>query len=296
MQKGIIINIISNIYNVENTQNKKIYKCSARGKFKNEDLKPVVGDSVIIDIIDEQKKEAVIEEILERKNYIKRPKIANITQIIFVVSTKMPKPDLLLLDKQLAFSEFLGIKPLICINKIDLECQEEILKIEKLYKKIGYEVLKTQGDSGKGIKELIQKLKGNITAFSGNSGVGKSTLINKIFEKNITEEGLISNKIKRGKNTTTIISLYKIDENTYIADTPGFSTFDVYEIESENLSENFIEFNKYINECEFKGCSHIKEENCGVKKAVQEKEIDSDRYKRYCKIYLELKEKEKYKW
>lgn len=296
MPKGIIINIISNIYNVENTQNKKIYKCSARGKFKNEDLKPVVGDNVIIDIIDEQKQEAVIEEILERKNYIKRPKIANITQIIFVVSTKMPKPDLLLLDKQLAFSEFLGIKPLICINKIDLESQEEISKIEKLYKKIGYEVIKTQGDSGKGIKELIEKLKGNITAFSGNSGVGKSTLINKIFEKNIAEEGIISNKIKRGKNTTTIISLYKIDENTYVADTPGFSTFDVYEIEGENLSENFIEFNNYINKCEFKGCSHIKEEICGVKKAVEEKEIDSDRYNRYCKIYLELKEKEKYKW
>ena len=296
MPKGIIVNIISNIYNVENMENNKIYKCSARGKFKNEDIVPVVGDKVSFEILDEEKQEAVIETILDRVKYIKRPKMANLTQIVFVLSIKMPKPDLLLLDKQLAFAEFLGIKPIICINKIDLEEQQEITKIEQIYKQVGYTVIQTQGNAGKGIQELMNILKGNITAFSGNSGVGKSTLINQIFDKNITEEGLISSRIKRGKNTTTIISLYKIDENTYIADTPGFSTFDVFEVESENLYKNFKEFNKYVENCEYIGCSHIKENNCGIKQAVSDGKIDIGRYERYCKIYLELKEKEKHKW
>lgn len=296
MPKGIIISIISNIYNVENKENNKIYKCSARGKFKNEDIVPVVGDNVSIEILDEEKQEAVIENIINRNNYIKRPKMSNLTQMVFVLSTKMPKPDLLLLDKQLAFAEFFGIKPIICINKIDLEKQEEISRIEYIYEQIGYKVIKTQGNAGEGVQELVDTLKGNITAFSGNSGVGKSTLINQIFDKNITEEGMVSARIKRGKNTTTIISLYKIDDNTYIADTPGFSTFDVFEIESENLYKNFVEFNKYIEDCEYIGCSHIKEENCGIKKAVKDGKINTGRYERYCKIYLELKEKEKHKW
>lgn len=296
MPRGIIVNIISNIYNVENVENNKIYKCSVRGKFKNDDVTPVVGDNVDFQIINEQKFEAVIEDVIDRINYVKRPKMANLTQIIFTLSTKMPKPDLLLLDKQLAFAEHLGIKPIICINKIDLGKQEEIDKIQKTYMNIGYTVIQTQGNSGEGVQELIKLLKGNITAFSGNSGVGKSTLINHIFEKNITQEGLISERIQRGKNTTTIISLYKIDDDTYIADTPGFSTFDVFEIESEDLYKNFIEFNKYVKNCEYTGCSHIKEGNCGIKQAVEQGQIDNGRYERYCKIYLELKEKEKHKW
>lgn len=296
MSKGIIINIISNIYNVEDIENNKIYKCSVRGKFKTEEIVPVVGDRVNYEIIDEDKKQAVIETIMNRTNYIKRPKMANLTQIVFVLSTKMPKPDLLLLDKQLAFTEFLGIKPIICINKIDLEKQDEISKIEQIYKKIGYQVIKTQGNIGEGIQELNKILKNNITAFSGNSGVGKSTLINHIFEKGMTEEGLISSRINRGKNTTTIISLYKIDENTYIADTPGFSTFDIFEIESEDLCHYYKEFTNYIEHCEYIGCSHIKEGICGIKNALSEGKIDQGRYERYCKIYLELKEKEKHKW
>ena len=150
--------------------------------------------------------------------------------------------------------------------------------------------------SSTGIQELEKKLKGNINAFSGNSGVGKSTLINAIFNDTITQEGEISQRNKKGKNTTTSTKLYEIDENTYIADTPGFSTFDISEIEYRKLDQYFKEFKPLLENCEFVGCTHIKEQNCGIKKALEKGKIDSGRYERFCKIYEELKEKERYKW
>lgn len=147
-----------------------------------------------------------------------------------------------------------------------------------------------------GIDRLKNKLKNNITAFSGNSGVGKSTLINSIFFNNITKEGNISQKNKKGKNTTTNTFLYKIDDNSYIADTPGFSTFDISEIKSKDLYQYFIEFKDHVNNCEFVGCTHIKEQNCGIKEAIKLGKISEERYNRFCKIYLDLKEKEAHKW
>ena len=253
------------------------------------------GDIVEINLLDEPGK-AVIEKIMPRKTYIKRPKMSNITQIILVISMKNPKPDLLLLDKQLAFSEFLSIKPIIVLNKIDLDKNEDFLKIENTYKNIGYKVIKTVAKENIGIDELKNALKGNINAFSGNSGVGKSTLINALFNNLLTQEGEISNRNKRGKNTTTSTKLYKIDENTFIADTPGFSTFDISEIEYNDLDKYFIEFNEHIKNCEFVGCTHIKEENCGIKNAVKNCKIDEGRYERFCKIYEELKEIDKRKY
>lgn len=294
MLQGIIINCISNLYKVE-LENNTIYTCIPRGKLKQEGLIPVVGDYVEIEIDSEEKKTGSIEKVLERKNYIKRPKMANLTQIILVLSMKMPKPDLLLLDKQLAFLEFLKIKPVICLNKIDLVKQEEIEEIEKIYSNIGYDVIKTEAKAGK-IEFIKEKLKGNITAFAGNSGVGKSTLINSIFASNITEEGLISIKNKKGKNTTTNITLYKIDKDTYVADTPGFSTFEINEIESKNLDRYFKEFNNYLTKCEYIGCNHIKEEKCGIKEAVEDEKINLNRYNNYCKIYNQIKEKEDHRW
>ena len=165
-----------------------------------------------------------------------------------------------------------------------------------MYKNIGYKVIMTNAKERKGIKELLENMEGNINAFAGNSGVGKSTLINSIFNKEITEEGEISKRNKRGKNTTTDTKLYKIDKNTYIADTPGFSTFDISEIESKDLDKYFKEFKQYISDCEFIGCTHIKEEECGIKKAVETGKIFKGRYERYCKIYEELKEKENKRW
>ena len=294
--KGIIIENISNLYQVKSFENDNIYESIARGKFKKEEITPVVGDRVEISIIDEKEKKAVIEKIEERTVYIKRPKLANMTQIVFVVSSKDPKPDLLMLDKQLAFAEYLRIKAIIVLNKTDLDKKQEFKEIKKVYQNIGYNVIQTNAKEKIGIDKLKELLKGNINGFSGNSGVGKSSLINAIFNKDVTEEGEISKKNKRGKNTTTSIKLYEIDKETFIADTPGFSTFDISEIESKNLCLYFKEFKKYIEDCEFIGCTHIKEENCGIKEAVREGKIDSKRYERFVKIYEDLKKREERRW
>ena len=305
--QGLIVENTANLYKIEvkniNKENNlekinisnEIYNATPRGKFKQNEVTPVVGDIVEISVIDEESKTAVIEKIEERKKYIKRPKMANITQIIFVVSSKDPKPDLLMLDKQLAFAEFIGIKCLIVLNKTDLDNNQEFKAIKKIYENIGYCVIETQAKAKKGLVELQEKLKGNINAFSGNSGVGKSTLINGIFNNELTVEGEISLKNKKGKNTTTTVKLYEIDENTYIADTPGFSTFDISEINSQDLSKYFKEFKNKICDCEFVGCTHIKEEKCGVKDGIKNGEISQERYERFCKIYEELKLKEERK-
>ena len=288
LYKGIVISNISDLYKVEiekeTKEEGKIYNCNARGKFKAGETSPVAGDIVEIEITDEEKRTGIIEKIVERKNYIKRPKMANLSQIILVVSMKLPKPDLLLLDKQLAYAEYMKIKPIICLNKIDLEDEEKINQIYNLYKNIGYEVIKTNAKCGTGIEEIKQKLKNNVTAFSGNSGVGKSTLINSLLGKTIAQEGNISNKNKRGKNTTTQVVLYKIDENSYVADTPGFSTFDINEIDKKELAYYFIEFRNYIKDCEYADCSHIKEEKCGIKEALKQGKISKERYENFLKI------------
>lgn len=292
MQEGLIIKNISNQYLVQS--NNRIYVCNARGKFKKEEeLTPVVGDKVKIQIEQEETKMAIIQEILPRSNYIKRPKLANISQLVFVLSTKMPKPDLLMLDKQLAFAEYLGIKSIIVMNKVDLELAEQITKV---YKEIGYTVVSTIAKQKQGIGELEEQLKHEINAFSGNSGVGKSTLLNAIFKKDLTEEGAISQKNKKGKNTTTAISLYELGQDTYIADTPGFSTFEIYEIETKELCFYFKEFKPYIKQCEFVGCTHIKEQQCGIKEALAQGKIAQTRYDNYIKIYQDLKDKEEHKW
>ena len=286
MQRGIIICSSSNVYQV--AENEKIYKCLARGKLKKEKINPLVGDEVEFTITNSEKREGVIEQIFPRKNELKRPKMANLTQLILVVSMKMPSPDLLLLDKQLAFAQFMRLKANIVLNKVDLENIEEIEKIAKLYEKIGYKVIQTNAKQGIKVEKIKELLKGEITAFAGNSGVGKSTLINSIFAQELTQEGDISDKNQRGKNTTTSTTLYKYMENSYIADTPGFSTFEINEIPKEDLCHYFVEFVPYLDKCEFQGCSHIKEEKCGVKEAIESGNISLQRYENYVKIYNNL--------
>ncbi len=290
--QGKIIGNISNKYKIETNQGE--YEAYARGKLKKEEITPLVGDKVEIEITDENKKEAIIEKIEERKNELKRPKIANIDQIIFIISAKHPKPDLLMLDKQLAYVESKKIEPIIIINKIDLD--DKYQEIEKVYKDIGYQVITTSAKQQIGIEKIREVLRNKTSVLSGNSGVGKSSITNSIFNIEKTQEGEISQKNKKGKNTTTDTKIYKVEENTYIADTPGFSSFEINEIEAKDLAENFREFKPEIQNCEFIGCTHIKEQECGIKKAIEENRISKERYERYCKIYEELKEKEKYKW
>ena len=288
--KGRIINIISNIFYVEVED--KIFECTSRGIFKTKEEKPVVGDNVLMEL---ENKKGNILEIVDRQNYIKRPKMANLTQLILVVSSKNPVPDLLMLDKQLAFAEFLNVKPIIVVNKVDLD-EEEADSIENIYSNIGYTVIKTNAKENINVEEIKKYLEGNISGFSGNSGVGKSTLINSIFEKEETLEGEISKKNSKGRNTTTSVKLYKIGNDSYIADTPGFSNFDIYEIPYKELYKYFIEFNEHIEECEYQDCTHIKEEICGIKKALKEGCISESRYNNFKKIYEELKDKEEHKW
>lgn len=292
--QGIIIGNVSNKYEIE--VDSITYEAVARGKFKIDEMTPTVGDRVEIDIVEEYKKTAVITKILPRDNYIKRPKLANLTRLIFVISAKEPKPDLLLLDKQLAFAEFLGIEPVIVINKMDLENEEIINNIKNIYENIGYKVLITSAKQKQGIEEVRKVLQGQVSAFSGNSGVGKSTILNGIFGKDLTKEGVISSKNKKGKNTTTVVQLYKIDNKTYIADTPGFSTFDIYEIETTNLYKYFREFKEEEKNCKFVGCTHIKEQECGIRMALEEGRVRKERYENYIKIYKDLKDKEEHKW
>ena len=290
--QGLIIGNISNTYKIKTDT--KIYEAFARGKFKNEEITPLVGDRVEIEITDAEKCVGIIEKVLPRKNEIKRPKIANIDQIIFIVSTKNPKPDLLMLDKQLAYVEKLEIEPVIIINKIDL--QDTYKQIQELYSNVGYKTIVTSAKQGLGIEDVISVLKNKISVFSGNSGVGKSSIINALFGVDKTQEGEISQKNKKGKNTTTDTKLYELEENTYIADTPGFSCFEISEIESTDLDKYFREFKPEIENCEFVGCTHIKENACGIKEAIEAGRISQQRYERFCKIYEELKDKEKYKW
>ena len=290
--QGRIIGNIANKYKIMTESGE--YSCYARGKFRNQETTPIVGDNVEILIINEEKREAIIEEIKERKNEIKRPKIANIDQIIFIISTKNPKPDLLMLDKQLAYANKIGIEAIIVINKMDL--QENYKKIQEEYTNVGYKTIVTSAKEKIGIEEVKKSLKNKISVLSGNSGVGKSSIINAIYGFNKTEEGEISQKNKKGKNTTTDTKLYEIEKNTYVADTPGFSSFEINEIESIELDKCFLEFKNKIEKCEFVGCTHIKEENCEIKKNVEKGTISKGRYERYCIIYNELKDKEKYKW
>lgn len=292
--QGLIIENKANLYKIKIDKNE--YIATARGKFKNEKFTPVVGDIAIFSVLDEEKKTAVIEEVCERKTYIKRPKLANINQIIFVISSRHPKPDLLLLDKQLAFAEYLNIKAVIVLNKIDLDEKKEFLNISKIYQDIGYKVIQTDAKSKNGITELLSVLYENVSAFAGNSGVGKSTLINDIFGVNVSEEGEISKKNKRGKNTTTDIKIHELNKDAYIADTPGFSTFDVSEIPYKKLDQYFVEFKSWSDRCKYIGCSHIKEDECEIKEKLQEEKISQSRYDNYVKIYNELRDKEEHKW
>ena len=297
MQKGLIIKNVTNTYHIKSYG--KVYEGIARGKFKQEDITPTVGDNVEIEIVDEENNKAVIEKIIERKNFSRRPKVSNLTELVCVIATKLPKPDLLMLDKQLVFAEYLNIKPIIVINKKDLD-EKTSIEIKKEYSNIGYEVIITNALTGEGVKEIISRINKSkeevkIIALSGNSGVGKSSIINSILNENVTIAGEISAKNKKGKNTTTITSLYEIDKDIYFVDTPGFSTFDIDEIEKVDLDKYFIEFRDYIKECEYQGCSHIKEEKCGIKTAVENGKILKNRYDRYVKIYEDLKYKEEHK-
>lgn len=292
MNKGLIIQSQKELYHVKTEEN-KIYLCKARGLFRDKNIKPLVGDRVDIQILDDNT--GYIENIYERKNYLIRPPIANIDQIIMVYSLKDPEINYLTLDKYLVMLEHFNIYMVILINKIELLNDDEIKKFEEIYKKTDYKFIYTSAIEQKGIIELKEVLKNNISSFAGPSGVGKSTIINLLHENINMKTGDISRKTSRGKHTTRHVEIFEIDEDTFIYDTPGFTALSLDFIEDyKDVKLYFREFEKYKNQCKFKNCEHINEPKCSVKEALEKGKISQSRYENYKYIRNEIMSRKVY--
>lgn len=292
MIQGIIIKGVGGNYYVDTDGG--IIECRARGLFRNQNIKPLVGDYVLIRLTEEDNRCGYIEEIQERKNEMKRPPVSNIDQIIIVFAVKNPEPSFLLLDKLLIASEINNLNPIICFNKVDLVDEICISKYKEIYKNTGYKMIFTSMYNGNLLNEFEDILKDKVTLFSGPSGVGKSSLMNTIDNGFELKTGEISDKLKRGKHTTRHAEIYKLGFGGFVVDTPGFSSFDINEIESDELTDFYPDIKKYSSDCRFNNCIHNKEPNCGVKKAVEDKQISDIRYNNYIKLFEEIKSNKPY--
>jgi ribosome biogenesis GTPase len=291
LPSGTIIKGIGGFYYVLSDDD-GIYECKARGIFRKDELTPLVGDRVLFSVTDSIKKYGNIETILERSSVLERPAIANADQLIAVVAIKSPEPDMLLLDKLLVTAEKKSIKAVICINKTDLGNGNAIVVMGEPYIKAGYRVIGTSSVTNTGFDELGEVLTGHISVFAGQSGVGKSTLLNRIMNTMVMETGTVSHKIGRGRHTTRHAELISLADGGFVADTPGFSLFELSGITHEELQYYYPEFREHIGKCRFAGCSHVSEPGCGVKTAVDNKQVNGDRYARYTELYAMLKQKD----
>ncbi len=271
-----------------------IYECKAKGVFRNRKMKPLVGDNVEITVLDETNRKGNIIEILPRKNALIRPAVANIDMALVIFATAQPEPNLNLLDRFLCMMEYQKVPVTICFNKNDLIPDEERTYLKGIYTPAGYDVIFTSARENYNIEELKTLLKGKTTAVAGPSGVGKSSIINLLQSNVYMETGQISQKIERGKHTTRHSEIIPIIEDSYIMDTPGFSSMDVPGLEKEELTLCYPEFVEYEKNCRFYGCSHINEPDCGVKEALALNQIHPIRYENYKRIYEELKNIRKY--
>ena len=291
--QGRIIKGIAGFYYVK-CGNQLIYECKAKGIFRKDRKKPLVGDEVRMDVIDEEKRLGNITEMLPRKNELIRPAVANIDQALVIFAAASPEPSLGLLNRFLILMEHSGIDTVICFNKADLADEEKKKKLAAIYESAGYRVLFTCAGQGRGLEPVKELLKGKITTVAGPSGVGKSTLINCLQSETVMETGEISEKIERGKHTTRHSQLIALDTQTYIFDTPGFGSLSVSDLLPEELQQCCPEFAKYQGDCRFLGCAHINEPDCGVKQAVMAGEISTERYNDYVSLYTECKNKRRY--
>lgn len=290
---GKIIKGIGGFYYVV-CENGITYECKAKGVFRNRKIKPLVGDNVEIEILDEEKNLGNIEDILPRFNWLNRPAVANVDQTVIIFAVSAPAPNFNLLDRFLINMEQYEVPTVICFNKVDLEGFRQSEDICRSYTKSGYEVLFISAESGYGIDVLEAVIKGKTTVFAGPSGVGKSSTLNSLFPDANVQTGGLSEKIQRGKHTTRHSELMFVDDDTYIMDTPGFSSLYTEGIEAEDLKLYFPEIAAYTGTCKFNMCNHISEPGCLVKKAVSDGRISKMRYDDYVMIYNELKEKRKW--
>ncbi|QUH26221.1 ribosome small subunit-dependent GTPase A [Serpentinicella alkaliphila] len=271
-----------------------IYECKARGIFRKKKITPSIGDFVRIDVIDEEKKLGVLEEILDRKNEMIRPPVSNIDQAFIVFSFINPDINTMLLDRFTVLAESKGLDVVICLNKTDLVKDEILIKeLNEIYKNSGYKIIMTSTKENNGLEEIKNLLHSKTSVFAGPSGVGKSSIL-KILTNRELEIGDVSQKTGRGKHTTRHAELIRINSDGWVVDTPGFSSLDLGEIDSEELSDFFPEFREYMTECRFVSCSHVNEPDCMVKEALEEGKIALSRYENYKTFLKEIKESRRY--
>lgn len=287
MSEGLILKGIAGFYYVKSDSN--VYECKPRGIFRKEDIAPVAGDLVEISVIDEQSCKGIIEKVRPRKNVLIRPPVANVDQVILVFAVRTPDPDFMLLDKLLVRVCSLDIKPILCVNKIDLDKDKSLVGQFSCYSRAGFKTVLVSSHSGAGIEELKSYLAGNMSILAGPSGTGKSTILNRLNIGSDARIGSLSEKIERGKHTTRHVELFETPDNGYLADTPGFSSFSIDDIEKEDLQSYYPEFNQYRHKCRFSGCKHIAEPACAVKEAMANGIIDQGRYSRFKQLYESLK-------
>lgn len=291
---GKIIKGIAGFYYVHDRQD-KVYECKAKGIFRNRGIKPVVGDDVEFTVLNEEKQEGTIDEILPRKNVLIRPASANVDQALVVFAITQPEPNLNLLDRFLIMMMEQEIPVTICFNKVDLHEPEKKEEYQRIYERAGYPVFFTSTYAQEGIEAIRAYLRGKTTILAGPSGVGKSSLTNLIQPEASMETGSISEKIQRGKHTTRHAELFCVEPDTYLMDTPGFSSMYLEDIEAGALKYYFPEFEAHEGACRFLAdCVHIGEPSCGVKQAVESGAISRSRYDNYKLLYEELKAKKKY--
>jgi ribosome biogenesis GTPase len=288
---GKIIKGIAGFYYIH-TGEQGVFECKAKGAFRNKKMKPLVGDNVEITVLDSEKKIGNVISVEKRKNQLIRPAVANVDQAIVIFSCAKPQPNLNLLDRFLVSMEQYNVETIICFNKCDLVTEEEMERLKSIYES-SYQVLFTSVKDSVGIELLKEQLKGKTSVLAGPSGVGKSSTINCIIPEANMETGQISQKIERGKHTTRHSELFRLAKDTYIMDTPGFTSLYVTDMEKEQLRFYFPEFSEYEGKCRFQGCVHVHEPSCKVKEAVETGKLSKERYENYQSFYGEIKDKKK---
>lgn len=283
---GTIIKALSGFYYVDVGAEQEPITCRGRGKLRHQKITPLVGDHVAIMVTEDGT--GMVDEVLPRSNQFQRPMVANMDQLVILASGAIPVTDSFLIDRMVSLAEYKGCQPIICFNKCDLEPATQLVE---LYQKAGFQSFAISAQTGEGLEQLLGVLDGKISAFTGNSGVGKSSVLNALCPQFGLKVGQVSEKLGRGRHTTRHVELFRVGGGL-VADTPGFSAFDVEQMElipKEELANTFREFRPYLEQCRFVGCAHVKERGCAVREAVDNGAIAPSRYQSYVRLYDQVK-------